>query len=126
MEVKLLDYWKRRTLLCGECCNRVVYANSLITTCKNCEKTVALRLSPRILGQVVDETAAISSGKLLFSNEAWRDLLGRGAEDLLKMGYEEIKHLSDRLLFTRVTMLFGWTGDESKAGGRICVLGVCA
>jgi len=41
-------------------------------------------------------------------------------------GYEETKYLADRLLFCRLTLLFGWTGDESKAGGRICVMGVKA
>lgn len=37
-----------------------------------------------------------------------------------------MKDLADRLLFCRLTLLFGWTGDESKAGGRICVMGVKA
>jgi hypothetical protein len=101
-----------------------MYANAMSATCKGCGKEVGLRLSPRIVGQVIDETATIASGKLLFSDEAWRDLLGRGPEDLLKLGHDEIKYLGDRLLFSRVSMLFGWTGDESKAGGRICVIGV--
>jgi hypothetical protein len=43
---------------------------------------------------------------------------------LLKLGQEGIKYLSDRLLFCRVSLMFGWTGDETKAGGRVCVLGV--
>lgn len=111
-------------LLSGECCSLPIYANALTATCKGCEKSVSLRLSPRILGQVIDETAALAGGKMLFSDQAWHDLLGRGAEYLLKMGYEEMKYLSDRLLFCRVTVLFGWTGDETVAGGRVCVLGV--
>lgn len=124
MEVKLLECWKRHMLLGGECCNMPVYANAITAKCRGCDKEVQLRLNPRLLGQVVDESAAIGSGKLLFSDQAWRDLLGRNAEDLLKMGYEEMKYLSDRLLFCRITVMFGWTGDESKAGGRICVLGI--
>lgn len=124
MEVKLLECWKRRMLCCGECCNMAAYANALTTTCRGCDKDVPLRLNPRILGQVIDETAAIGPGKLLFSDRAWKDLLGRGVEDMLKIRDEGIKYLSDRLLFCRVTLLFGWTGDEAKAGGRICVLGV--
>ena len=40
------------------------------------------------------------------------------------MSYESIKLLSDRLLFYRMTVLFGWSGDEGVAGGRICVLAV--
>lgn len=114
-------------MLCsGECCNIALYSNSLTATCKGCDKQIDLRLSPRILGQVADETAVIACGRLLFSDQAWQDLLGRTPDGLLKLGYEEIKYLSDRLLFCRITLLFGWTGDESRAGGRICVLGVHA
>ena len=101
-------------LLSSECCNIPIFANALTATCKGCDKDVELRLNPRILGQVIDETGAIACGKLLFSDDAWRDLLGRGPDDLLKLGHDEIKYLSDRLLFCRVTIMFGWTGDESK------------
>lgn len=124
MEVKLLDCWKRRMLLSGDCCNMPVYANATTASCKGCDKQISLRLNPRILGQVIDETAAISAGKFLLSDQAWRELLGRGPDDVLRMNYEEMKHLADRLLFCRITALFGWTGDQSKAGGRICILGV--
>lgn len=72
----------------------------------------------------MDETACVNSGKMLLSERAWQDLLGRGPGDLLKLGYEEVKYLSDRLLFARLTLVFGWTGDESVAGGRICVMRV--
>ena len=125
-EIKLLENWKRNMLFSGECtaCNIPHYANATTALCKHCGKEVTLRLNPRIIAQVVDETACITSGKLLFSDCAWRDLLGHTPEELLKLGYEEVKYISDRLLFSRVTILFGWTGDESKAGGRICVLGV--
>ena len=126
MEVKLLDCSKRQMLFSNECCNMPIYANAMVATCKGCDNNVELRLNPRILGQVIDETAAISTGKLLFSDRAWCDLLGRKPEDLLKLGQQELKHLSDRLLFCRVSIMFGWTGDESRAGGRICVMRVCA
>lgn len=124
MEFKLFEYWKRHMLLSGECCSVPMHANATSAECKGCHQQIELRLNPRIIGQVIDETAAISGGRLLFSNKAWRDLLGHETESLLKLGYEEIKYLSDRVLFCRVTMLFGWTGDESKAGGRICIFGV--
>lgn len=123
-DVKLHECWKRKMLFSGECCIIPVYANATKAICKGCDKLIDLRLNPRILGQLTDETACISQGKLLFSDEAWQDLLGRKPEDLLKLGYEEIKCLSDRLLFCRITLIFGWTGDGSKAGERICVLGV--
>ncbi len=124
MEIKLFEFWRRTMLLSGDCCNMAIYANAKSAKCKGCDKDVALRISPRILGQVIDETAAIAGGKLLFSDGAWRDLLGRGPEELLALGTEQMKYLSDRLLFCRVTLMFGWTGDETKAGGRICVMGV--
>lgn len=124
MEFKLLEYWKRRMLFSAECCNIPTYANAFSITCKGCDKDVQLRLNPRIMGQVIDETAAITGGKLLFSDQAWHELLGRAPEELLRLSYEEIKYLADRILFCRITALFGWTGDESRAGGRICVLGV--
>lgn len=108
----------------GECCGMAVYANAASAPCRGCDKPIALRVNPRVLGQVVDETGAVGGGKLLFSDRAWEDLLGRDAEALVGMEGEAIKYLSDRLLFCRVTVLFGWTGDERKAGGRICVLGV--
>lgn len=123
-DVKLKECWKRKMLFSGECCNIAVYANSTSSTCKGCDRPITLRLNPRVLGQLIDETACIGQGKLLFSDEAWRDLLGRKPEDLLKLGYDEIQYLSDRLLFCRITLIFGWTGDGSKAGERICVLGV--
>jgi len=125
-DVKLLENYRRRMLCSGECCNIPTYANALTIQCKGCDKQVTLRLNPRIIGQVIDESAAMNSGKLLFSDQAWRELLGRRPEDVLKLRSEEVKYLSDRLLFCRVTLLFGWTGDESKAGGRICILGVQA
>jgi len=123
-EVKLHEVFRRQMLFSGECCNIPTYANAATATCKGCDNAVTLRLNPRIIGQVLDETACISAGKLLFSDRAWQDLLGRKSEELLKLGHEEIRYLSDRLLFCRITLLFGWTGDEGKAGGRICVLGV--
>ncbi|KAI6890359.1 hypothetical protein KC318_g14656 [Hortaea werneckii] len=123
-EMKILEVWERQMLFFGECCSTPVYANATSVQCSNCEEFVELRLNPKVVGQVMDETACVGAGKLLFSDQAWQDLFGRKPEDLLKLSNEEMKFLSDRLLFCRITLLFGWTGDESKAGGRICVLGV--
>ena len=39
---------------------------------------------------------------------------------------EKLAYIAGRLLFSRLTLQFGWTGDESKAGGRVCVMGVMA
>ncbi|OQO09850.1 hypothetical protein B0A48_04202 [Cryoendolithus antarcticus] len=124
MEVRLLENYKRQMLFAGECCYMPLYANALAATCKGCDKSVNLRLSPKLLGQVIDETGAVTGGKLLLSDQAWTELLGRTPAQLLQMTCEQIKYLADRILFGRLTVLFGWTGDESKAGGRICVMGV--
>ncbi|KAK3672466.1 hypothetical protein LTR78_007773 [Recurvomyces mirabilis] len=123
-EVKLLECSKRHMLLCGECCTIPFFANALVGRCKHCESDILLRLNPKLIAQVMDETGVAGTGKLLLSDMAWRELLGRTAEDLLRLGHGAMKDLADRLIFTRVTLLFGWTGDETKAGGRICVLGV--
>jgi hypothetical protein len=45
---------------------------------------------------------------------------------LTPAGQEKLAYIAGRLLFTRLTLQFGWTGDESKAGGRVCVMGVMA
>ncbi|WPH02560.1 Hypothetical protein R9X50_00542500 [Acrodontium crateriforme] len=123
-ESKLHDSWKRQILFAGECCRIAIYANAPHATCKGCDATVELRLNPRVLGQVIDETGSITSGKLLFCDQAWLELFGRKPKDLPALHSDAVKALSDRLLFCRVNLMFGWTGDASKAGRRICVLGV--
>nr|POF11578.1 hypothetical protein CFP56_44416 [Quercus suber] len=125
MQSRLLECWNRRMLCAGDCCcGTPIYANALVENCKECEKAVELRLNPRIIGQVLDETGCICPGKLLFSDRAWKQLLGRGAAGLLSLDTEYIADLSHRMAFCRVSLMFGWTGDATKAGGRICVLGV--
>ena len=86
LEVKLLEVRKRGMLMCRECCCMPAYANAMSAKCYGCEKDVALRLNPKVLGQIVDETACVAPGKLLFSEKAWRELLGREPGDLIEMG----------------------------------------
>ncbi|GAB7365615.1 hypothetical protein MBLNU230_g6684t1 [Neophaeotheca triangularis] len=123
-ETRLHALYKSRCLFSSECCSIPVFANAVSALCKGCGKDVVLRLNPLILGQIMDETACVAPGKLLLSKRAWRDLLGREPGRLLELGCEEVKYLADRLLFARLTLVFGWTGDETVAGGRICVLRV--
>ncbi|KAK3068632.1 hypothetical protein LTR53_013649 [Teratosphaeriaceae sp. CCFEE 6253] len=125
-DIRLRESRKRRMLFSGECCCMPLYANALVASCKGCEKDVPLRLSPELIGQVMDETGVVGPGKLLFSDRAWRSLLGPKPAEVLELSEEAIGDLADRLLFCRVTLLFGWTGDEGKTGGRICVLDVDA
>ena len=41
--------FKRNMLLSAECCGLAVFANDTSTMCKHCEKSVELRINPRIV-----------------------------------------------------------------------------
>ncbi|KAL9585985.1 MAG: hypothetical protein Q9212_001204 [Teloschistes hypoglaucus] len=69
------------------------------------------------IGTLIDETGAISSGKLVLSTEAWEQLLGRRAGQLARADAQELKYLESRILFLRLTLLFGW----SPRVGRLCI-----
>ena len=86
--------------------------------CRTCEKNVELRLNPRIVGLLIDETGSIACGKLIWSEEAWWQLLGRCPEELLALNKDQIAYLEQRILFLRMTILFGWNSGV----GRITVL----
>jgi hypothetical protein len=124
MEVKLVHYWKAQMLLSGECCSEPIYANQQTVQCKKCQRTLQLRLNPKIIGYAIDETGVISSGKLLLSDQAWHELLGRDVESLLRLDSDQMELLSDRITFCRLTFIFGWNGCINEVGSRICVLGV--
>ena len=66
---------------------------------------------------MVDETGSIGSGKLIFSPGAWEQLLGRTAEELAQADSHLLKSLENRILFLRLTLLFGW--DQQV--GRLCI-----
>jgi hypothetical protein len=124
-EVKLLEYFRRKRLYSGECCAAPLYANTPRITCRACGLGIDLRLNPGLLAQVIDETGSISGGRLLFSDDAWAQLFGRPPAGISHLTENAIKDLADRLLFSRLTLLFGWTGDEKAGtGGRVCILGV--
>jgi hypothetical protein len=74
------------------------------------------------IGLLVDETGALTSGKLIWSDSTWEQLLGRNAEELAAAtgNVQLLKYLENRLLFLRLAITFGWSGDV----GRIVVLGV--
>ena len=74
------------------------------------------------MGLLLDESGALNPSKLIWSPTAWTQLLGRSAEDLAKAAENVvlIKYLEHRLLFLKIALLFGWSGDV----GRLCVLGV--
>lgn len=69
------------------------------------------------LGNIVDETGQISCGKLILSDAAWEQLLGRTAAQLVTASLEVMKYLEERLLFLRVTLGFMLhLGGEDEVG----------
>lgn len=124
-QLSLILLHRRQMLLCNECCGVPIYANNDAAKCKQCDKTVALKVNPKVLGNIVDETGCVGTGKLVFSDKAWEQLLGRTAGELGRMGVEELKYLEARLLWSRITMCFVWVAEEGEGGmGRLWVWGV--
>ncbi|CAO2655143.1 Nn.00g102070.m01.CDS01 [Neocucurbitaria sp. VM-36] len=105
-QLDIVTPFKRNMLMSNECCGIPVFANSVTATCKQCDKVVALRINPRILGPIIDETGQISTGKLIFSPSAWAQLLGRTADRLVATEVDTLRYLEQRLDFLRVTMGF--------------------
>ena len=68
----------------------------------------------------MDESGAITSGKLIWSDEAWEQLLGRNAEGLAGSSVRLLKYLEHRLLFLKLAAMFGWSEDV----GKLCILRV--
>lgn len=123
----------------------------LCSSCKTCNKSVPLRLNPRVLGMLIDETGSVSGSCMVWSDEAWHQLFGRPVVDIAKSNVETLRDIECRLLFLKVAFVFGWLGqiqttrELARAGrrrkrkeedanaqdsrgiyGRICVLKVLA
>ena len=71
------------------------------------------------LGPILDETGEIGSGKLILSDRAWAELLGRTASQLVDTDLEVLRYLEQRLLFLRVTMGFALKLDDEI--GRLAI-----
>ncbi|KAH0545129.1 hypothetical protein FGG08_000741 [Glutinoglossum americanum] len=69
-------------------------------------------------GPLIDETGCLAPGKAIWTARAWRELFGG---ELDGRQIEDLKMLETRIVFGRVTLVFGWEGEE---GGRVVVLGV--
>jgi hypothetical protein len=121
-ELNVMKLYRRNMLLCNECCGIPIFNNSVITKCKQCEKSIRLGINPCILGPVVDETGCSSTGKILFGEKAWEELLGRTADELVQSSVDVLKYLEQRLLYLRVTLRFAWAAEPGEGGmGRLCV-----
>ncbi|KAK7178757.1 uncharacterized protein CC84DRAFT_1261574 [Paraphaeosphaeria sporulosa] len=119
-ELHILTNYKREMLMSNECCGKPIFASKVKARCRQCDRECTLRINPRILGDVIDETGTISTGKLIFSDTAWEQLLGRTAEQLVTASLDVIKYLEQRLLFLRLTLGFGiYLGSEEI--GRLVV-----
>jgi hypothetical protein len=103
-------------------CGIPAYANELMVPCPNCSKPLTLLLNPKIIGTLLDETGGIAPGKLLWSDRAWEQLLGRTVAEVAKMTTDEARWLEQRMLFLRMHLVVGW--EESV--GRLAVLGMRA
>ena len=71
--------------------------------------------------------------KILWTDEAWTQLLGRSPQQLADLcdicdpakaqhNLLLLRYLEQRLMYMRVILLVGWTGDHQ--GGRLAVLSV--
>jgi len=84
-----------------------------------------LRPNPKLVGPIIDETGTLACGKLVWSDRAWEQLLGRTARQLSASSSELLKYLERRMMGLRVTLVVGWIGDEGEGtGGRLGVLSV--
>jgi len=122
LEMQLVLLSRRNMLMCEVCCGVPLFANKVAEKCARCGGVVVLRVNPKVLGMVVDETASVAAGKMVLSREAWEQLLGRTAAELVGCRVETLRCLEQRLLFLRVTFVFAWRADEGEEGvGRLCV-----
>ncbi|KAI9715372.1 MAG: hypothetical protein M1812_006017 [Candelaria pacifica] len=113
-EFQIVLLHQRSMMMCTECCGVPLFANTIAAKCKQCGQEVALAINPKIVGSIIDETGCISAGKLVWSDEAWEQLLGRTAQQLVEATPPLLKYLEHRLLFLRYTLVFGWSEDVGK------------
>ncbi|KAI1820596.1 hypothetical protein F4861DRAFT_54102 [Xylaria intraflava] len=137
-DMNLMDHWRKSTTCCIECCGIPLYANKPTATCKQCDSQRDLALNPRVLGSFLDESGMITGKKLVWHDQAWTQfLLGPANEVVSAAGGQDgtieqswqvittlntnlLRDLEARLLYSRVTLTFGWSIDL----GRLCILGV--
>ncbi|KAI1357892.1 hypothetical protein F5Y08DRAFT_346271 [Xylaria arbuscula] len=138
LEMNLMDNWRKNTIYCTECCGITLYANKTTAMCKNCDTQRDLSLNPRLLGAFLDESGMITGNKLIWNDDAWTEFLFGAATELVSEGSGQdngtapswkdlaglsttvLRNLEAHLLYSRVTLTFGWASEL----GRLCILGV--
>ncbi|KAK8189183.1 uncharacterized protein BKA78DRAFT_242891, partial [Phyllosticta capitalensis] len=119
MPLNLVSMHQRHHLFSGHCsrCNFALHANTATTTCPSLSTTarlVTLRLNPRILGHIIDETGSVASGKLVWREEAWEELFGLPAVELAALDRETLRRLEARCAWIRISLFVGlWSEDVS-------------
>ncbi|KAI1756414.1 hypothetical protein F4782DRAFT_550227 [Xylaria castorea] len=137
LEMNLMNHWRKATTYCIECCGIPIYANRPTAICKNCDSQRDLSLNPRVLGSFLDESRMIAGSKLIWNDTAWTQFLFgamnedipvvHGQENTIEKSWKgvaaldtnSLKDLEEQLLYSRVTLTFGW----SFTLGRLCILG---
>jgi hypothetical protein len=71
------------------------------------------------IGPVLDETGQVGNGRLILSDRAWEELLGRTALQLVHTDVGVLRYLEQRLLFLRVSMGFALKLDDEI--GRLAI-----
>lgn len=121
-------------------CGRPIYSNTIINnttatsgsdptdttktasrTCPNSSSIpcpLPLRLNPRIIGTLIDETGSIDAGSVIWSDEAWCKLLhGYTAEKLVGARDEELRRVEEAMMWKRISILFGWSSSVGRLVG---------
>jgi hypothetical protein len=121
-DLSLSLLYRRNMLFCETHCGVPIYGNTLTASCQQCSALVILRLNPKCLGPVIDETGSSQAGKLFLSADAWEQLLGSTRQELCAMSVEDLRVLEQRILYTRVSIGVAWWAEEADAGvGRLWV-----
>jgi hypothetical protein len=121
-EINLSLLHRRSMLLCATHCGVPLYGNTPTATCKQCSVVLTLRLNPKILGPVIDETGCSQTGKLYLSEDAWEQLLGRSKQKLCQENIDVLRYLEQRMLYLRVSLGVAWWAEEVDVGvGRVWV-----
>jgi hypothetical protein len=70
---------------------------------------------------LIDETGCTATGKLVLSSKAWHQLLHVTEEELAETTAEAQRYIEQRLLFARLTLVFGWFAEEGEGVGRLYI-----
>ncbi|KAI1270358.1 hypothetical protein F5Y18DRAFT_434747 [Xylariaceae sp. FL1019] len=138
-EMNLMKSRRETKTCCIECCGIPLFANNLVATCKHCDTRQELLLNPSILGSVIDESGMMTGIEIVWNDQAWTRFLMNPSspqhypaasgssetvtqveswKNIVSYDNDHLRDIEDRLLYSRVTLTFGWSVDL----GRLCIL----